>query len=151
MNLFPRRSYFLLAISMGPTSLYPDKPSPKNDPFFGTLKKNRSVRTIKMAVVSRRDLSFLILLRRKPFTKKHTFWGGNDGDGDGGGGRISRPSQTPSHHAGISYPVRVQPLTPIIRKNRINIIYLYIPASADRSEGILVNFSLKNRCLKDVA
>ena len=38
--------------------------------------------------------------------------GGGDGDGDGGG-RISRPSQTPSHHAGITYPVRVQPLTPI--------------------------------------
>ena len=38
--------------------------------------------------------------------------GGDDGDGGGGGGRISRPSQTPSHHAGISYPVRVQPLTP---------------------------------------
>ena len=115
MNLFPRRSYFLLAISMGPTSLYPDKPSPKSDPFFGTLKKNRSVRTIKMAVVSRRDLSFSILSRRKPFTKKHTFQGGDDGDGGGGGGRISRPSQTPSHHAGIigiSYPVRVQPLTP---------------------------------------
>ena len=37
MNLFPRRSYFLLAISMGPTSLYPDKPSPKNDPFFWYL------------------------------------------------------------------------------------------------------------------
>ena len=39
--------------------------------------------------------------------------GGGGGDG-GGGGRISRPSQTPSHHAGISYPVRVQPLTPIM-------------------------------------
>ena len=42
-----------MAMSLGPTSLYADKPSPKNDPFFGTLKKNRSVRTIKMAVVSR--------------------------------------------------------------------------------------------------
>ena len=39
MNLFPRRSYFLLAISMGPTSLYPDKPSPKNDPFFWYIEK----------------------------------------------------------------------------------------------------------------
>ena len=39
MNLFPRRSYFLLAISMGPTSLYPDKPSPKNDPFFWYIGK----------------------------------------------------------------------------------------------------------------
>ena len=29
-----------MAISLGPTSLYPDKPSPKNNPFFGTLKKN---------------------------------------------------------------------------------------------------------------
>ena len=75
MNLFPRRSYFLLAISMGPTSLYPDKPSPKNDPFFGTLKKNRNVRTIRMAVVSRRDLSYSTLSRRKPFPKKHTFGG----------------------------------------------------------------------------
>ena len=39
MNLFPRRSYLLLAISMGPTSLYPDKPSPKNDPFFWYIEK----------------------------------------------------------------------------------------------------------------
>ena len=58
-----------MAMSLGPTLLYADKPSPKNDPFFGTFKKNRSVRTIKMAVVSRRDLSFSILSRRKPFTK----------------------------------------------------------------------------------
>ena len=77
--------------------------------FFRVHKKNRSVRTIRRAVVSRRDLSYSTLLRRKPFPKKHTFSGGDDG----GGGRISRPSQTPSHHAGISYPVRVQPLTPI--------------------------------------
>ena len=70
MNLFPRRSYFLVAISMGPTSLYAAKLSPKNGPFFGTLKKNCSVRTIKMAVVSHRDLSFSTLSRRKPFTKK---------------------------------------------------------------------------------
>ena len=62
-----------MAMSLGPTSLYADKPSPKNDPFFGTFKKNRSVRTIKMAVVSRRDLSFSTLSRRKPFTKKRTF------------------------------------------------------------------------------
>ena len=41
--------------------------------------------------------------------KTHILGGGG---GDGGGGRISRPGQTPSHHAGISYPVRVQPLTP---------------------------------------
>ena len=41
-----------------------------------------------------------------------TTGGGGDGDGDGGG-RISHPSQAPSHHAGISYPVRVPPLTPI--------------------------------------
>ena len=68
----------------------------------------------------RRDLSYSILSRRKPFPKKHTFWGGDDGGGDGGGGggRISHPSQTPSHHAGISYPVRVQPLTPIYGKLR---------------------------------
>ena len=58
-----------MAMSLGPTSLYADKPSPKNDPFFGTLKKNRSVRTIKVAVVSRRDLSFSTLSQRKPFTK----------------------------------------------------------------------------------
>ena len=62
-----------MAMSLGPTSLYLDKPSPKNGSFFGTLKKNRSVRTIKMAVVSHRDLSFSILSRRKPFTKKRTF------------------------------------------------------------------------------
>ena len=49
-----------MAMSLGPTSLYPDKPSPKSDPFFGTSKKMRSLRTIKMAVVSRRDLSFPI-------------------------------------------------------------------------------------------
>ena len=42
--------------------------------------------------------------------------GGGGDDGGGDGGRISRPSQTPSHHAGISYPVRVQPLTPICAK-----------------------------------
>ena len=37
----------------------------------------------------------------------------DDDDGGGGDGeRIARPSQTPSHHAGISYPVRVQTLTP---------------------------------------
>ena len=40
--------------------------------------------------------------------KKHIL--GGDGDG---GGRIPHPGQTPSHHAGISYPVRVPPLTPI--------------------------------------
>ena len=39
MDLFPRRSYFLLAISMGPTSLYPDKPSSKNDLFFWYIEK----------------------------------------------------------------------------------------------------------------
>ena len=70
-----------MAMSLGPTSLYPDKPSPKNDPFFGTSKKNRSVRTIKMAVVSRRDLSFSTLSRRKPFPQKRTFWRGDDGGG----------------------------------------------------------------------
>ena len=42
-----------MAMSLGPTSLYADKPSPKNDPFFGASKKMRSVRTIRMAVVSR--------------------------------------------------------------------------------------------------
>ena len=43
--------------------------------FFRVHKKNRSVRTIRMAVVSRRDLSYSTLSRRKPFPKKHTFWG----------------------------------------------------------------------------
>ena len=38
-------------------------------------------------------------------------WGGR---GDDDGGRIYGPSQTPSHHAGITYPVRVRPLTPMI-------------------------------------
>ena len=61
-----------MAMSLGPTSLYADKPSPKNDPFFGTLKKNRNVRTIRMAVVSRRDLSYSTLSRRNPFPEKHT-------------------------------------------------------------------------------
>ena len=62
-----------MAMSLGPTSLYADNPSPKNVPFFGTSKKMRSVRTIRMAVVSRRDLSFSTLSRRKPFPKKRTF------------------------------------------------------------------------------
>ena len=43
--------------------------------FFRVHKKNRSARTIRMAVVSRRDLSYSTLSRRKPFPKKHTFWG----------------------------------------------------------------------------
>ena len=50
-----------MAMSLGPTLLFADKPSPKNDPFFGTSKKNRSVRTIRMAVVSHRDLLFSTL------------------------------------------------------------------------------------------
>ena len=41
------------AMGLGPALLYADKPSPKNDLFFGTSKKMRSVRTIRMAVVSR--------------------------------------------------------------------------------------------------
>ena len=28
-----------MAMSLGPTSLYADKPSPKNDPFFDTSTK----------------------------------------------------------------------------------------------------------------
>ena len=64
-----------MAMSLGPTSLYADKPSPKTTPFFGTSKKMRSVRTIRMAVVSRRDLSFSTPSRRRPFTKKLTFQG----------------------------------------------------------------------------
>ncbi len=44
------------------------------------------------------------------FPHKTHIWGGG---GDGGGGRISRHSQTPSHRAGITYPVRVPPLAPI--------------------------------------
>ena len=78
-----------------------------------------------MALVSHRDLSFSTLSRRKPFTKKRTFEGGDDGDGDGGGGgRISFPSQSPSHHAGISYPVRDQPLTPMFMKHHEFVIYI---------------------------
>ena len=73
------------------------------------LFKMRSVRTIRMAVVSRRDLSFPTLSRRKLFPPQTHISGGDDG-----GARISRPSQTPSHHAGITYPVRVPPLTPMI-------------------------------------
>ena len=61
-----------MAMSLGPTSLYADKPSQKHDPFFGTSKKMRSIRTIRMAVVSHRDLSFSTLLRRKPFPPKRT-------------------------------------------------------------------------------
>ena len=49
-----------------------------------------------------------------------------DGGGDGGGGRISRPGQTPSHRAGISYPVRVQPLTSMRRRGYPTHIYIYI-------------------------
>ena len=64
----------------------------------------------------------ILTVRMSPFKKRRVFAiltipparGDDDGDGDGGGGgRISRPSQTPSHHAGISYPIRAQPLTPI--------------------------------------
>ena len=42
-----------MAMSLGPTSLYADKPSPKNDPLFCASKKMRSIRTIRMVVVSR--------------------------------------------------------------------------------------------------
>ena len=84
-----------MAMSLGPTLLYAAKHThQKMTPILGESKKIHSVRTIRIAVVSRCDLSFL-------------------GGDEGGGGRISRPGQTPSHHAGISYPVRVQPLTPI--------------------------------------
>ena len=77
--------------------------------FQNPPPKKRSLCTIRMAVVSRRDLSSETQSRRKPFPKNTHILGGDDG---GGGGRISHPSQTPSHHAGISYPVWVQPLAP---------------------------------------
>ena len=53
-------------------SLIAAKPSPKRDHLFGKAKKVRSVRTIRMAVVSRRDLSFSTLSQRKPFPTKTT-------------------------------------------------------------------------------
>ena len=42
----------------------------KKIPLFGTSKKNRSARAIKMTAVSRRDLSSETQSRRKPFPKK---------------------------------------------------------------------------------
>ena len=76
MNLFPRRTYFLLAISVGPHLPLSGQTLTKNMSLFvGTLKKNRSVRTIKMAVESRRDLSCSTLSQRTPFTKKAHFEG----------------------------------------------------------------------------
>ena len=48
------------------------------------------------------------------YQKTHVLGCDDDGGDYDDGGRISRPGQTPSHHAGITYPVRVQNLTPII-------------------------------------
>ena len=110
MNLFPRRSYFLLAISMGPTSLYPDKPSPKNDPFFWYIEKEpQRPYDQNGGSIAPRSLIFDPFVNETVSQQTHVLGGGGDG-----GGRISRPSQTPSHHAGITYPVRVPPLTPTI-------------------------------------
>ena len=62
-----------MAMSLGSTLLYAAKPSPKSDTYFGKSKKMRSDRTIRMAVVSRRDLPYSTLLRRNRFPKNAPF------------------------------------------------------------------------------
>ena len=76
MNLFPRRTYFLLPISMGPTSLYPDKLSPKNDPFFGTMKKEpQRLYDQNGGSIALRSLSFDPIAKETVYQKIHFFSG----------------------------------------------------------------------------
>ena len=104
----------------------------KNRGFPNVINSNRSRATNKHTNCSRRihpryrevpisnfDFMFFadavafpirfIRFSRKP-TRFYDFHFPPPGGGDGG--RISCPSHTPSHHAGISCPVRVQPLIP---------------------------------------
>ncbi len=86
--------------------------------------------------------------------------GDDDGGGGGDGGRISRPSQTPSHHAGISYPVWLQPLTPICQdtlwgrrkndpKNKVFRIKFSIVENVRTSPDIILNISRGPQVLKN--
>ena len=88
MNLFPRRSYFLLAISMGPTSLYPDKPSPKNDPFFWYIEKEpQRPYDQNGGSIALRSLIFDPIAKETVYQKTHIL---GRGGGDGGGGGMQR-------------------------------------------------------------
>ena len=85
-------------------------PHQKTTPFFGTSKKDaQRPYDQNGGSIALRSLIFDPIAKETVYQKTHVLGGGGD-DGDGGG-RISRPGQTPSHHAGISYPVHVQPLT----------------------------------------
>ena len=92
MFLEPRRATSICCFHLSPTSYI--------------LKKARSAPTIKMAAELRETKTIRFKTTRAFYER---VWGGDDS----GGGRImSRRSQSPSHRAGISYPIRVPPLTP---------------------------------------
>ena len=81
-----------------------------------------SIRGFEATSFRQRPLGNVLFLGNR-FPKNAHFRGDDDDNGGDDGGGISRPGQTPSHHAGISYPVRVQPLTPIFQRNPVLFIY----------------------------
>ena len=76
MNLFPRRSYFLLAISMGPTALYLDKPSSKNDPCFWYIgKEPQRPYDQDGGSIAPRSLIFDPVAKETVYQKTYILWG----------------------------------------------------------------------------
>ena len=128
MNLFPRRSYFLLAISMGPTSLYPDKPSPKNDPFFWYIEKEpQRPYDQNGGSIAPRSLIFDPIAKETVYQKTHIL----------GVATTTAAATTATAAEEFPVPARPHPITqgyhipfgssPSLRQQS--------PASADRGEG----------------